>query len=64
MGAGLGGGAAGIYLGDWSSWPGLGTILSLLNYNRDARGRSRRHGARLLADAGYDPGAMRETGSS
>lgn len=61
MGAGLAGGAAGIYAGDLVQLAQLGTILSLLKYNRTLEAEADAMGVRLLAEAGYDPMAMSET---
>jgi predicted Zn-dependent protease len=61
MGAGLAGGAAGIYAGDLVQLAQFGTILSLLKYNRTLEAEADAMGVRLLADAGYDPMAMSET---
>ena len=61
MGAGVAGGAAGIYAGDLVQLAQLGTILSLLKYNRTLEAEADAMGARLLAEAGYDPMAMAET---
>jgi len=61
MGAGVAGGAAGIYAGDLVQLAQLGTILSLLRYNRTLEAEADAMGVRLLAEAGYDPTAMSET---
>jgi len=61
MGAGVAGGAAGIYAGDLVQLAQLGTILSLLKYNRALEAEADAMGVRLLAEAGYDPMAMSET---
>ena len=61
MGAGVAGGAAGIYAGDLVQLAQLGTILSLLRYNRTLEAEADAMGVRLLAEAGYDPMAMSET---
>jgi len=61
MGAGVAGGAAGIYSGDLVQLAQLGTILSLLRYNRTLEAEADAMGVRLLADAGYDPTGMSET---
>ena len=61
MGAGVAGGAAGIYAGDLIQLAQLGTILSLLKYNRTLEAEADAMGVRLLAEAGYDPRAMSET---
>ncbi len=61
MGAGVAGGAAGVYTGDLARLAELGTILSLLRYNRALEAEADAMGVRLLADAGYAPGAMADT---
>ncbi len=61
MGAGVAGGAAGIYAGDLIQLAQFGTNLSLLKYNRTLEAEADAMGVRLLADAGYDPMAMSET---
>ncbi len=61
MGAGVAGGAAGVYAGDLVQLAQLGTILSLLRYNRTLEAEADAMGVRLLAEAGYDPTAMSET---
>ena len=61
MGAGVAGGAAGVYAGDLVQLAQFGTILSLLKYNRTLEAEADSMGVRLLADAGYDPMAMSET---
>jgi predicted Zn-dependent protease len=61
MGAGVAGGAAGVYTGDVAQLGQLGTILSLLRYNRGLEAEADAMGVRLLAEQGYDPRAMAET---
>ncbi len=61
MGAGVAGGAAGVYSGDLVRLAQFGTILSLLKYNRTLEAEADAMGIRLLAEAGYDPMAMSET---
>jgi predicted Zn-dependent protease len=61
IGAGVAGGAAGIYAGDLVQLAQFGTILSLLKYNRTLEAEADAMGIRLLAEAGYDPMAMSET---
>jgi predicted Zn-dependent protease len=61
MGAGVAGGAAGVYSGDLVQLAQLGAILSLLKYNRTLEAEADAMGVRLLAEAGYDPMAMSET---
>ena len=55
MGAGVAGGAAGVYTGDLAQLAQLGTILSLLRYNRALEAEADAMGARLLAENGYPP---------
>ena len=61
MGAGVAGGAAGVYTGDVAQLGQFGTILSLLRYNRVLEAEADAMGVRLLAEQGYDPSAMAET---
>ena len=61
MGAGIAGGVTGTYMGDLYQLAHLGTILSLLKYNRTLEAEADAMGVRLLAEAGYDPMAMSET---
>jgi predicted Zn-dependent protease len=61
MGTGLVSGATGIYAGELAQLAQLGTILSLLKYNRTLEAEADAMGVRLLAEAGYDPMAMSET---
>jgi len=61
MGAGMAGGAAGIYAGNLIQLAQFGAILSLLKYNRTLEAEADAMGVRLLAEAGYDPMAMSET---
>jgi len=61
MGAGVAGGAAGVYTGDLARLAELGTILSLFRYNRTLEAEADAMGVRLLAAAGYAPNAMAET---
>ena len=63
MGAGVAGGATGVYAGDLVRLAEFGTILSLLRYNRVLEAEADAMGVRLLADAGYDPMSMSETWS-
>ncbi len=58
MAAGVGGAGAGVYLGDLVQLAQFGTILSLFRYNRDLEAEADAMGARLIADAGYDPMEM------
>ena len=58
MAAGIGGGAAGIYLGDYVQLAQLATILSLFQYSRAMEAEADAMGARLIAEAGYAPVEM------
>ncbi|MFC7537710.1 M48 family metallopeptidase [Sphingomonas sp. GCM10030256] len=58
---GIAGGAAGVYTGDLAQLAQLGTILSLLRYNRQLEAESDALGVRLIAEAGYSPISMSET---
>jgi len=53
MAVGVAGGAAGVYTGDIAQLAQLGTILSLLRYNRLMESEADAMAARLLADNGY-----------
>ena len=61
MGAGVAGGAAGVYTGDMMRLAQLGTILSLLKYNRVLESEADAMGLKLIAEAGLRPMAMSET---
>jgi predicted Zn-dependent protease len=61
MGAGVGGAAAGAYLGDAVQLAHMGTILSLFAYSREMEAEADAMGLKLIAQAGYDPLAMPET---
>jgi predicted Zn-dependent protease len=61
MGTGLAYGVTGTYAGNLVQLAQLGTILSVLKYNRTLEAEADAMGVRLLADAGYDPMAMSET---
>jgi predicted Zn-dependent protease len=61
MGAGVGGGAAGVYLGDAVQLAHMGTILSLFAYSRELEAEADAMGLKLMAEANYDPDAMPET---
>lgn len=58
MGAGVGGAAAGAYLGNAVQLAQMGTILSLLSYSRELEAEADAMGLKLIAEAGYDPVAM------
>ncbi len=57
-GIGLG---TGMYMGDIAQLAQLGTILSLFHYSRELEAEADAMGARLIADAGYDPMEMSDT---
>ncbi len=59
--AGIGGAGAGLYMGDFVRLAQLGAILSLFRYSRELEAEADAMGARLIAEAGYDPMAMSET---
>lgn len=61
MGAGVAGGAAGFYAGDLVQLAQLGTILSLLKYNRTLEAEADAMGVKLIAEQGLRPMAMSET---
>jgi beta-barrel assembly-enhancing protease len=61
MGAGVGGAAAGAYLGDAVRLAHMGTILSLFAYSRHMEAEADAMGLKLIGEAGYDPAAMPET---
>ena len=61
MGAGVAGGAAGVYTGDMVRLAQLGTILTLLRYNRTLEAEADAMGLKLIAEAGLRPMAMSET---
>ena len=61
MGAGVAGGAAGIYIGDLVQLAQLGTILTLLKYSRTLEAEADAMGLKLIAEAGLRPMAMSET---
>jgi hypothetical protein len=56
--AGVAGAGAGVYLGDYVQLAQLGTILSLFKYSREMEAEADAMGARLIAEAGYDPMEM------
>lgn len=61
IGAGVAGGAAGVYTGDLARLAQFGTTLSLLRYNRMLEAEADAMGARLLAESGYEPMEMSRT---
>jgi predicted Zn-dependent protease len=56
--AGLGGGAAGVYVGDYVQLAQLGTLLTLFRYGREMEAEADAMGAKLIAGAGYPPVEM------
>ena len=58
MAAGVGGAGAGVYLGDYVQLAQLGTLLSLFQYSREMEAEADAMGARLVAEAGYEPTEM------
>jgi predicted Zn-dependent protease len=58
MAAGVGGAAGGIYLGDYVQLAELGTLLSLFQYSREMEAEADAMGAKLIAEAGYEPTEM------
>ncbi len=61
MGAGVGGAGVGVNTGQLTQLAQLGTILSLLKYNRGLEAEADAMGARLLAENGYPPIEMANT---
>lgn len=61
MGAGVAGGAAGVYVGDAVQLAQMSTILSLFAYSRQLEAEADAMGLKLIAEAGYDPEAMPNT---
>jgi beta-barrel assembly-enhancing protease len=61
MGAGVAGGAAGVYTGDLARLGQFATILTLLQYSRTLEAESDAMGLKLIAEAGLRPMAMSET---
>lgn len=58
---GVAGGAAGVYTGDLAQLAQLGTILTLLRYNRQLEAESDALGVKILSQTGYAPLSMAET---
>lgn len=58
---GIAGGAANIYTGDLAQLAQLGTILTILRYNRELEAESDALGLKLISQAGYAPLSMAET---
>jgi len=61
VGAGVAGAGVGVYTGQLAQLGQLGTILSLLQYNRTLEAEADAMGARLLAESGYPPIEMADT---
>ena len=61
MAGGIAGGAAGVYTGDIQQLAQLGTILSLLRYNRTLEAEADAMGIKLMSEAGYNPMGMPQT---
>lgn len=53
--AGIGGGAAGVYVGDYVQLAQLGTLLSLFAYSRAMEAEADAMGMKLIAEQGYPP---------
>jgi Zn-dependent protease with chaperone function len=60
LGAGVGGAAGGVYLGDAVRLAHLGTILTLAAYSREMEAEADAMGLRLMAENGYEPLAAPE----
>jgi hypothetical protein len=60
MGAGVGGVAAGVYLGDAVRLAHLGAVLTLAAYSREMEAEADAMGVRLMAENGYEPEAAPE----
>jgi predicted Zn-dependent protease len=61
VGTGVAGAGVGVYTGQLAQLGQLGTILSLLQYNRELEAEADAIGARLLAENGYPPIEMADT---
>ncbi len=61
MAAGVGGAGAGVYMGDYVQLAQLGAILTLFRYSRELEAEADAMGAKLIAEAGYDPVEMSNT---
>jgi beta-barrel assembly-enhancing protease len=61
VGAGVGGAGVGFGIGGAYQLAQLGTVLSLLKYNRELEAEADAMGARLLAEKGYPPIEMANT---
>jgi predicted Zn-dependent protease len=60
MGAGVGGAAGGVYLGDAVRLAQLGTVLTLAAYSRELEAEADAMGVRQMAETGYEPNAANE----
>ena len=60
MGAGVGGAAGGVYLGDAVRLAQLGTVLTLAAYGRELEAEADAMGVFQMAEAGYEPNAAPE----
>lgn len=58
MGAGIGGAASGVNLGDLVNLAGMGTMFSLARYSREMEAEADAIGVKMIARAGYDPVSM------
>lgn len=58
MGAGIGGAATGVNLGDIVNLAGMGTMFSLASYSREMEAEADAIGVKMIARAGYDPVSM------
>jgi predicted Zn-dependent protease len=56
--AGVGGAGFGAYLGDYVQLAQLGTLIALFRYSREMEAEADAMGAKLIAEAGYDPMEM------
>ncbi|HUG45970.1 MAG TPA: M48 family metalloprotease [Sphingomicrobium sp.] len=59
--AGVGGAGAGVYLGNYVQLAQLATLLTMFSYSRELEAEADAMGARLIAEAGYDPMEMSAT---
>ncbi|HWH22953.1 MAG TPA: M48 family metallopeptidase [Allosphingosinicella sp.] len=60
MGAGVGGAAGGVNLGEAVRLAGMGTMFSLAAYSRTMEAEADALGLKLISQAGYDPASMPE----
>jgi beta-barrel assembly-enhancing protease len=59
--AGVGGAGAGVYLGNYVQLAQLAALLTMFSYSRELEAEADAMGARLIAEAGYDPVEMSAT---